>query len=165
MIEVADAESITLEFQELSVESNYDYLEIFDVEELNYPMDKISGFELPPDKTYPLNKLLIHFHSDNRDNYQGWKFTYKASVSGISDIKNPFVIYPNPCSDFLIINFQDYQFINSDFRIYHPNGKLLASGKIKSTAQIIDLEGLPSGLYFLSLTSTNFSLTKKIMKL
>ncbi len=165
MIEVADAESITLEFLELSVESNYDYLEIFDLEELNYPLDKISGFELPEEKTYPLNKLLIHFHSDNRDNYQGWKFAYKASVSGISEIKNPFVIYPNPCSDFLIINFQDYQLINSNFKIFHPNGKILASGKITSNTQIIDLEGLPPGLYFLSLTSTNFSFTKKIMKL
>ena len=64
-------------------------------------------------------------------------------------------VYPNPTSDFLILNVGNFDLSTLHFELYEINGKLLESKKITSITETISLENLPSSTYFLKVTSTN----------
>jgi len=165
LIEVADADEITLTFTDFEVEANYDYLEIFHLSNPNQPIDKFSGFTLPQSKTYTGKQFLLHFHSDYRDNFQGWQLVYQASTSVISERENEFTIYPNPVSDFLIIDCPIKNNENFYYQIYHPNGSLLHSGQASSLPAHLDFSSYKPGVYYLFVKFDQNIITKKILKL
>jgi hypothetical protein len=162
LIEVANADDITLTFIDFAVEPDYDYLKIFDPSNVNQPLDKVSGFTLPQTKTYPGNQLLLHFHSDSRDNFQGWQLVYQASPSAIPEIGGGLTVYPNPVSDFLTIDWKVQNGSNVYYRIYHPNGNIMDSGQAGSH---IDFSAFAPGIYYLHIVLDQTVVTKKILKL
>jgi hypothetical protein len=165
VIEVTDTDDITITFTDFEVETDYDYLKIFHPSNANEPVDKFSGFELPQSKTYPGNQLLLHFHSDFRDNFQGWQLVYQASPSAIPELENGINIYPNPVSDYLIIDWQVKNNAKYYYRIYHPNGSMLQSGEAGSRPAHIDFNNYKPGIYYLFISFDQTYITKKIMKL
>ena len=162
LIEVANADDITLTFIDFAVEPDYDYLKIYDPSNVNQPIDKFSGFTLPQAKTYPGNQLLLHFHSDSRDNFRGWQLVYQASPTNIPERDNEFTIYPNPVSDYLFIDYPNQNSSNIYYRIYHPNGNIMDSGQAGSH---IDLSTFAPGIYYLFIVLDQTIVTKKILKL
>ena len=162
LIEVAGADDITITFTDFEVEPDYDYLKIYDPSNVNQPLDKFSGFTLPQAKTYPGNQLLLHFHSDSRDNFRGWQLVYQASPTNIPERDNEFTIYPNPVSDYLFIDYPNQNSSNIYYRIYHPNGNIMDSGQAGSH---IDLSTFAPGIYYLFIVLDQTIVTKKILKL
>ena len=162
LIEVAGADDITITFTDFEVEPDYDYLKIYDPSNVNQPIDKFSGFTLPQAKTYPGNQLLLHFHSDSRDNFRGWQLVYQASPTNIPERDNEFTIYPNPVSDYLFIDYPNQNSSNIYYRIYHPNGNIMDSGQAGSH---IDLSTFAPGIYYLFIVLDQTIVTKKILKL
>ncbi len=70
-------------------------------------------------------------------------------------------IYPNPTSSTFAINFNEQAPVNID--IYTMQGKqILHLGEYHS-GDLISVDGLAKGVYFVRMHSTNFSLTKKLI--
>ncbi len=99
---------------------------------------------------------------------QGVQQPYEISiVLGVEDhqISLNMKVYPNPTSDFLILNVGNFDLSTLNFEIYEVNGKLLERKKITSSTETISLENLPSSTYFLKVTSNNQEVkTFKIIK-
>ena len=89
---------------------------------------------------------------------QGVQQPYEISiVLGVEDLQISLnmKVYPNPTSDFLILNVGNFDLSTLHFELYEINGKLLESKKITSITETISLENLPSSTYFLKVTSKN----------
>jgi hypothetical protein len=63
----------------------------------------------------------------------------------VAEINNSISFYPNPSSEF--INFNEQIGINSIYRIFDLQGKLLLSGYIQEKTPV-SIESLSSGKYF-----------------
>jgi len=99
---------------------------------------------------------------------QGVQQPYEISiVLGLEDhqISLNMKVYPNPTSDFLILNVGNFEFSTLNFELFDVSGKLLESKKITSITETISMENLPSSTYFLKVTSNNEEVkTFKIIK-
>jgi hypothetical protein len=99
---------------------------------------------------------------------QGVQQPYEISiVLGLEDhqISLNMKVYPNPTSDFLILNVGNFELSTLNFELFEVSGKLLESKKITSSTETISMENLPSSTYFLKVTSNNEEVkTFKIIK-
>ncbi|MEI7981065.1 MAG: T9SS type A sorting domain-containing protein [Bacteroidota bacterium] len=98
------------------------------------------------------------YHSDN-----GWNFQDCEQVlTGIADKGKTadITIYPNPASRFLEIANLDRP---TEFTFINIQGKVIKSGIVKPS-QLINLNDLSRGLYFLKLQNSNLLTTRKIIK-
>jgi len=87
-----------------------------------------------------------------------WVVT-SSGVSSIGDfptsnfnveIQNRILAYPNPAGT--IVNFEiPIELIGSEFEIFNNIGVLLQKGTIKRENEIIDLNYMPNGIYFISI--------------
>jgi surface protein len=67
-------------------------------------------------------------------------------------------IYPNPTSGLINISEMD----KADYTVSDISGKILSEGKVVNS--IISIEKLPVGMYFLKMTNTKYTTTKKVWK-
>ncbi|MGB0982446.1 MAG: T9SS type A sorting domain-containing protein [Saprospiraceae bacterium] len=75
-------------------------------------------------------------------------------------------IAPNPATDFINITIEDENYSGDVFyRLYNANGQLLRTETIKNQAESINIQDLPSGLYFTEVITNRGSVTKKVVKL
>ena len=71
---------------------------------------------------------------------------------------NGFEIYPNPSNGILFVQSEN---INSEYRITNILGETVASGKIASETQQINVSSLPEGMYFLTIGNATMKFMKK----
>lgn len=106
--------------------------------------------------------------SSNGSVAQGVQQPYEISIlSGIEDrqINLNMQAYPNPTTDYLTLNVDNFQLSTLSFRLYDITGKLIENKKITSTIETICLENLPSAAYFLKVVNNNKEVkTFKIIK-
>jgi len=99
---------------------------------------------------------------------QGVQQPYEISiVLGLEDhqISLEMKVYPNPTSDFLILNVGNFELSTLNFELFDVSGKLFESKKITSITETISMENLPSSTYFLKVISNNEEVkTFKIIK-
>jgi hypothetical protein len=86
----------------------------------------------------------------------------KASSSPVIS-ENPFKIYPNPASDFVIIE-NPSNVKGLSFRIYSAQGLLLLNGKMTDFRVEVDIRNFVNGFYFLKVTDDSHSTTVRIVK-
>ena len=88
----------------------------------------------------------------------------EGSLIGESEnLVNQIKIYPNPSSDFVIINSSNE--IISKVEIFGVDGKVVFSKNINDTNSSINVENLPVGLYFLKVsTSSEFLMSRLIVQ-
>lgn len=66
---------------------------------------------------------------------------------------NTIKIYPNPITDLLNIDFQDFELNNkAEFKLFDPNGRLILTEKLSKTSTTITTEQLTTGLYWYEIT-------------
>ncbi|KAF0129359.1 MAG: hypothetical protein FD155_2587 [Bacteroidetes bacterium] len=84
-----------------------------------------------------------------------WDF--RLTSTGVHSVeKDRFVLklYPNPTSDRLYVqNVDDFE--GKDYQIVDLNGKVLQTGKIAQSSTVINISGLPSGVYFVKIAEVN----------
>ncbi|HAF29272.1 MAG TPA: hypothetical protein DCG75_09520 [Bacteroidales bacterium] len=73
---------------------------------------------------------------------------------------NPFVLYPNPASDYLTISFKNEEI--ADIEIFSILGQSLIRKQITGPTSF-DISSLSSGTYIIRLTSENHSTSQKIL--
>jgi hypothetical protein len=74
-----------------------------------------------------------------------------TGIKEASDINLEFTAYPNPVTEFLHLNIQNYDIKNLSYQVYDIHGKLLFFQKIKSKETSIPMDNLPSATYFLKI--------------
>lgn len=72
-----------------------------------------------------------------------------------------FTITPNPAKDDLNLRFNESN--KYHIRVFHPSGQLMISQYAEGTHVKLEIKNLPAGLYFVSVTANNTSITKKII--
>ena len=84
-----------------------------------------------------------------------------SSFTGIEEIENENIrIYPNPANDFINIEINDNHNGNFNISIYNSLGIKVMETSNENT---INIEDLPSGMYFINVTTENLNKTKKII--
>jgi hypothetical protein len=80
-----------------------------------------------------------------------------VSLSVTDAVKQSFKIYPNPASDFVIIETQDNI---KDINIYSVSGQKVLNTQNKK----INIQGLKTGIYFIEIKTDHSTTTHKIIK-
>ena len=84
-----------------------------------------------------------------------------SSFTGIEEVENENIkIYPNPANDFINIEINDNHNGNFNISIYNSLGIKIMETSNENT---INIEDLPSGMYFINVTTENLNKTKKII--
>ncbi|WNH09891.1 cellulose binding domain-containing protein [Thalassobellus suaedae] len=105
---------------------------------------------------------LIYGIEPNSDNLA--KNTYNQKTANMSQLEiNELKVYPNPVSDKLTVLLNSG---NDDVQLmlYSSTGKLLIATKSRENQHTLDLSALSEGVYILTITDTNGSTFKKIVK-
>lgn len=76
---------------------------------------------------------------------------------------NNFALYPNPVTTQINISFPKNA-DNADFEIYNVLGKRILQTRITALKNSVDVSGLSSGMYIVSITSNNKTTSYKIIK-
>jgi chondroitin-sulfate-ABC endolyase/exolyase len=107
---------------------------------------------------------IISFNALNGANY---KATITDINSGIAEVEfsNAVKIYPNPATDILNIEIGAELNANS-ISIFTPIGQQLMNKQVEkgTNHQVIDINGLMKGVYFMNISSDKLSATKLFVK-
>ena len=78
---------------------------------------------------------------------------------------NDFTISPNPTSEVIKITFDNFNFLGHKMRLFSPNGDLLLEESLNSYIKIINVQGLPGGVYLLVIDAVDVRYIERIVKL
>lgn len=129
-----------------------------DNESPNYHMKTVSLGELEGRTIY-----IAFRHHDCRDIYwmeiddiglDGVTYSDPVSIENASNIE--MSIYPNPASDYVMVNAEGVREIN----VLDLNGRVLST----TTQSKVDLSNLSAGVYFVRVITDNGTATEKIVK-
>ena len=95
-----------------------------------------------------------------------WEYTPDSSNS-INELtlENSVSVFPNPITETATLEIKDLGIGSKDLKMqmYDVNGKMVLQSQILNRKSLIKRGDLPSGIYFLHITSENQSATKKII--
>ena len=99
---------------------------------------------------------------------QGVQQPYEISIVSSIDfdqVNQRLQVYPNPTTDYLILNVGESDRSNLKFQLFDISGRLIADKKIANIEELIRLDNLPGAVYFLKVFESNKDLkTFKIIK-
>jgi hypothetical protein len=78
-----------------------------------------------------------------------------------ADISDQILIYPNPVSDFLIIENKNASTL--DFILTSMSGQIMAHGQTSGKSERLNAQQIPSGICFIILQDNKIKITKKII--
>jgi hypothetical protein len=87
--------------------------------------------------------------------------TGEQSASITKELKSEFSVFPNPTSDFLEIQSNEIEF--DQIEIISLKGDILLKQEILTSSRI-DVSSLPNGFYFLQLSNSNLTVSRKFEK-
>lgn len=86
-------------------------------------------------------------------------------AAGNGNINLEIVVYPNPATDFVTLNINNYDLTKFSYQLFDAGGKLIENRRIASVSEIIKMGHLPSAPYFLKIINHNQAIkTFKIIK-
>jgi hypothetical protein len=127
------------------------------------------GFGSGGTATYSVGQIAYTTHTGTTGSVaQGVQQPYEIQiVLGVKDhqISLNMQAYPNPTTDYLILNVSNFEFSTLSFQLYDISGKLIENKKITGATETIRMGNLPSDTYFLKVINNNKEIkTFKIIK-
>jgi O-glycosyl hydrolase len=84
----------------------------------------------------------------------------------VNDTEQKIILLPNPAKESLTIELKGISGPENELYLYNSNGMLMNSIKLENKIKILDISGLPEGLYFIKMsTGNNDILVQKFMKM
>lgn len=74
-----------------------------------------------------------------------------------------YSMYPNPASETVYLQFEDNKYLNTEIILCNSAGQPLLCQKLIEPNQMIDIHGLPAGLYFIRVNGENIHSAKKLI--
>lgn len=112
---------------------------------------------------------LLCFHQNENLIYQAKDFDncFIDIADGISEIKDQsenVKVFPNPTTGQLTIEVNPAVSVPSTFEILSLSGKVIRTGNVSQTGLFtLSLSGMPIGIYFIWLTSSNYKTVQKFI--
>ncbi len=96
---------------------------------------------------------------------QGVQQVYTIEIiDGLSVEDIYLTVYPNPTTDLLMLEVEEFSPKKINYMLFNMDGKLIDSNELKNQKTEIDMRNLVSAIYFLSITDNNKIKTFKIIK-
>ena len=145
-----DDTKITLNFNSFDLEADYDFLWIYDGDNVYAPKLGRWNTRTPGSVTSSGNAMCVEFRSDCATIANGWRAHWTVGVVTHVDtiIIKPeecYDIYPNPVRDQLQLRFPEQGFY--DVEIFNLTGLRVYKGRVLDAA-LIDVRSLAKGSYF-----------------
>ncbi|MCO6493275.1 MAG: T9SS type A sorting domain-containing protein [Phaeodactylibacter sp.] len=101
----------------------------------------------------------------NGDINQGVQQPYEIYSVGIDEevMGIELSVFPNPTSDILNLQFEDFEKYDATIKVYDESGKIMYNSQIGSSPTTIDLSQYTTGIYLVNITSDSKSM--KIFKI
>lgn len=166
----ANASSVTLYFNNFDTEAGQDHVKIYDTETMELLAD-YSGYyppdSPPPPVTSPSGKIFFLFHTDEDGRAEGWEAGYYSNLVNIDEhtADQIFHVFPNPAKHMVFVDGLIEGESIQKAELIDTFGKLAktTSGKNSGISTLsIDVSGIPRGMYFLRIHSTDHIQTSKI---
>ncbi|MBT6746411.1 MAG: T9SS type A sorting domain-containing protein [Flavobacteriales bacterium] len=103
----------------------------------------------------------------NGNSNQGVQQPYEIYSVGINEegIAISLTAFPNPTTDILTLQFDEFTTQNASFQLVNQAGKIIQEKKISNLSTSLDLSNEVSGIYYLSINSESKNIkTFKIIK-
>ena len=99
--------------------------------------------------------LKAHFrhHGTDGNTNQGVQQPYEIYSVGIDESMTTIslITYPNPTTDYLVLEFTDYSNEKMEYHLIDLNGKTIIKNSISSSKTQIDLNTYSKGIYFIKI--------------
>jgi len=116
---------------------------------------------------YCTGRSLLSVPPQVGSDFCGFSLTkYNCSTTNVKNLYNsaPFEVYPNPAKDQLKIEME-ISLGEYNFEIYNSHGMLISNFEMSTSTEMINIENIESGVYFLKMNSNKQSYSKKFIKL
>ena len=148
VIESPEDTKITLDFSSFDLESDYDFLWIYDGDDVYAPKLGRWNTKSPGKVVSSGNVVCLEFRSDCATNDLGWRCHWKAEkpeppVPPVVDL--PIGVYPNPASEVVYVNMGRLEL--TDVAIYDLLGNQVLPLIRFWGAAAINVSGLRAGIY------------------
>ena len=119
--------------------------------------------------SYSVGQIVYTTQGDSNGTVaQGVQLPFELSVRTGMDkqyIKLQLAAYPNPTTDFLILDLGNANLSALNFELYDVTGKVIEKRKIACETEKVYMDCLPAATYFLKVTDNNTEVkTFKIIK-
>jgi spore germination protein YaaH len=154
------ATALTFDFSFFDLETNYDYLYVYDGLDVNstqLPGSPFTGLNGPGIFTSSTGAVTFRFYSDGATVNPGFLANYQCAYSqpvSTTKIIDDILVYPNPAKDFLIISMSNYS-EPMKLKIVDLSGKIIDEKEINNYEGVIDISELNSGFYLLRINSNS----------
>ncbi len=83
---------------------------------------------------------------------------------GINENQFSFTVYPNPAKEFVVIQTNNYGFDKTEMSLMNISGKTLLKMNLINEETQLPINGYPSGIYFIKISSSQHSHIEKFIK-
>ena len=157
------SDRIEIVFNSFELEDGFDLLHVYDGPNTSSP--EIAGSPFTgtnsPGTISGNNGLTFHFTSDYSFQRAGWEASISCVPLAINEYQNAAGIYPNPNTGIFTIKLN--QMDEAQIKIFTSTGKLIYNKAMHSDMMNVDLTGYAKGIYFVSISSGEKSLVKKLI--
>lgn len=161
-------EKVILTFSDFDLESDYDFMYIYNGNNVNAPLfangNELSGNNIPGPFTSTADdgSITVLFTSDGGVTEQGWIAAVECTQLSVEDNNiSELEIYPNPTSS--ILNIDAKKEIIS-VKLNDVSGKSVLNKKSNALKEKLNIGHLPKGVYVLTVEMKDKTVTKKIIK-
>lgn len=162
--------TLTLTFSAFDLELGYDFMTLYDGEDLTAPAfvngENLSGHTIPGPfaATNPAGAITVEFSSDQFSTENGWVGTFTCTPLGVDSFATTkgIMIYPNPSSSWITIASK---LPLEKVSVHDISGRLiLEKDNLNAPKTNLQLGSLSNGVYFVRVTNGKGSQLRRIIK-
>ena len=156
VIEGPDEATISLEFNTFALERDYDFLWIYDGDNVYAPKIGRWNTRNPGKVTSSGNTMCVEFRSDCATTSSGWKAKWTVNFPEPPEPELPYGVFPNPADNQITIHVADRGFYDAE--LYDVFGRCLKECRFREMTTM-DLSDLAHGVYIIRYAKVGIELS------
>lgn len=155
---------LTLTFENLSLESDFDSLWIYDGNSTAAPLlAALSGGEVPPALHTNGNSFTLRLQTDGLNQRAGYALVWHCPTAGTGSVteSGDISLYPNPAVEEISLSAPKLYEVS----LLSAEGRLLQRIKMRGLTDRMDVSRLKPGIYLLQFSDGKTSISRRFVKL